>query len=108
MAAPNLDTILSLIIEAHAIKGSTVVIGVTGGVAVGKTTFSSAIATLLSEDTGLDVAVIASDGFLHSNAALAEKGLTDRKGFPESYDTKALMQFLRDLKSGEPNVAAPV
>ena len=102
MAAPNLDTVLSLIIEAHAIKGSTVVIGVTGGVAVGKSTFSSTIATLLSEDTGLDVAVIASDGFLHSNAALAEKGLADRKEFPESYDTAAITTFLDDVRSSKP------
>lgn len=107
MAAPNLDTVLSLIIEAHAMKGSTVVIGVTGGVAVGKSTFSSTIATLLSEDTGLDVAVIASDGFLHPNAALAEMGLTDRKGFPESYDTSAISLFLEDVRSSKP-VSVPV
>ena len=103
MAAPNLDTVLSLIIEAHAIKGSTVVIGVTGGVAVGKSTFANTIAMMLSEETGLDVAVIASDGFLHSNAVLAEMGLAERKGFPESYDTTAIAAFLGDVRSSTPS-----
>ena len=49
MAAPNLDKVVSLIIEAHAIKGSTVVIGVTGGVAVGKSTFANTIAMMLAD-----------------------------------------------------------
>ena len=58
--------------------------------AVGKSTFSNVVATLLSEDTGLDVAVIASDGFLYPNSVLAEQGLSDRKGFPDSYDVAAI------------------
>jgi type I pantothenate kinase len=32
----------------------------------------------------------------------------NRKGFPESYDTRRLLQFLRDLKSGTAEVTAPV
>jgi len=102
MAKANFDPVLSLIIGAHATKGSTALVGVTGGVAVGKSTFSSAIAEALSEDTGLEVAVIASDGFLHSNAVLAAKGLTDRKGFPESYDAAAISAFLGDARSSKP------
>jgi type I pantothenate kinase len=103
MAEPNLDPLVSLIIGAHAIKGSTVVVGVTGGVAVGKSTFSSTIAQMLAEDTGLEVAVIASDGFLHPNAVLGEMGLTDRKGFPESYDSAAINAFLADVRSCRPS-----
>jgi len=99
---PDLDPILSLIIAAQAIKGSTVVVGVTGGVAVGKSTFSNSLATLLSEDTGLDVAVITSDGFLYPNAVLADQGLTDRKGFPESYDVAAIAAFLAKVRVGKP------
>lgn len=78
------------------------IVGVTGGVAVGKSTFSSAVATLLSEDTGLDVAVIASDGFLYPNSVLAERGLSDRKGFPDSYDVAAITAFLADMAAGTP------
>ena len=102
MSPPDLDPILSLIIGAQAIKGSPVVVGVTGGVAVGKSTFSKALATLLSEDTGLEVAAITSDGFLYPNAVLAERGLTDRKGFPESYDVAAITTFLADVRAGKP------
>ena len=102
MSPSDLDPILSLIIGAHAIKGSTVIVGVTGGVAVGKSTFSNVGATLLSEDTGLDVAVIASDGFLYPNSVLAEQGLSDRKGFPDSYDVAAITAFLADVAAGTP------
>ncbi len=102
MSPSDLDPILSLIIGAHAIKGSTVIVGVTGGVAVGKSTFSNVVATLLSEDTGLDVAVIASDGFLYPNSVLAEQGLSDRKGFPDSYDVAAITAFLADVAAGTP------
>lgn len=102
MSPPDLDPILSLIIGAQAIKGSPVVVGVTGGVAVGKSTFSKALATLLSEDTGLEVAAITSDGFLYPNAVLAERGLTDRKGFPESYDVAAIATFLAEVRAGKP------
>ena len=103
MTPPDLDPILSLIIAAQAIKGSTVVVGVTGGVAVGKSTFSNSLATLLSEDTGLDVAAITSDGFLYPNAVLADQGLTDRKGFPESYDVAAIAAFLAEVRAGKPS-----
>ena len=102
MARANFDPVLSLILRAHATKGSTALVGVTGGVAVGKSTFSAAIAELISKDTGLEVAVIASDGFLHSNAVLAERGLADRKGFPESYDATAISAFLGDARSSKP------
>jgi len=102
VSPPDLDPILSLIIGAQAIKGSPVVVGVTGGVAVGKSTFSNALATLLSDDTGLEVAAITSDGFLYPNAVLAERGLTDRKGFPESYDVAAIATFLAEVRAGKP------
>ena len=32
----------------------------------------------------------------------------ERKGFPESYDRRRLLQVLSDIKSGEPKVEAPV
>ena len=102
MARPELDPILSFIIEAHATKGSTLVIGVTGGVAVGKSTFSNDLARLLIDETGLDVVVVASDGFLHRNEVLATMGVTDRKGFPESYDSGAIERFLTEVGSNSP------
>ena len=54
------------------------------------------------------VDLITTDGFLHSNAVLEERDLLSRKGFPESFDTRALISFLNAVKSGESNVQAPV
>ena len=85
------------------------VIGVAGSVAVGKSTFARILQALLArwpEHPKVDL--VTTDGFLFPNAVLEERGIMNRKGFPESYDTKSLLQFLRELKSGRPEVLAPV
>jgi type I pantothenate kinase len=97
-----LDPVVSLVRNAHVEKGSTLVLGVSGGVAVGKSTFSESLTGILGNDTDLSVAVVSSDGFLFPNAALAELGIADRKGFPESYDVGAIVQFLTDVHDGQP------
>jgi type I pantothenate kinase len=51
---------------------------------------------------------VTTDGFLHPNAVLTERGIMDRKGFPESYDRARFVQFLADIKSGKGNVRVPV
>jgi type I pantothenate kinase len=85
------------------------VIGIAGSVAVGKSTFARILQALLSRwPAHPQVDLVTTDGFLHPNAVLAERGLMDRKGFPESYDTRALLAFLRDVKSGTGEVKAPV
>lgn len=85
------------------------VIGVAGSVAVGKSTFARILQALLSRwPDHPQVDLLTTDGFLHPNAVLQERGIMDRKGFPESYDTRALLAFLRAVKSGQPEVRAPV
>lgn len=85
------------------------VIGVAGSVAVGKSTFARILQALLARwPDHPQVDLITTDGFLYPNKVLEERGIMNRKGFPESYDTKRLLQFLRDLKSGAPEVSAPV
>ncbi len=85
------------------------VIGVAGSVAVGKSTFARILQALLSRwPNHPQVDLITTDGFLYPNSVLTERNLMDRKGFPESYDTRALLAFLRAVKSGEAEVAAPV
>jgi type I pantothenate kinase len=85
------------------------VIGVAGSVAVGKSTTSRILQALLSRwPDHPEVALVTTDGFLFSNAELERRGLTERKGFPESYDTRALVQLVAAVKSGEPEVHAPV
>ena len=85
------------------------VIGVAGSVAVGKSTFARILQALLArwpEHPRVDL--LTTDGFLLPNATLLDRGMMNRKGFPESYDTRRLLQFLRDVKAGCAEVTAPV
>lgn len=85
------------------------VIGVAGSVAVGKSTFARILQALLGRwPDHPQVDLITTDGFLYPNVVLNERGIMDRKGFPESYDTRSLLAFLRAVKSGKPEVSAPV
>jgi type I pantothenate kinase len=85
------------------------IIGVAGSVASGKSTTSRILRALLSRwPSSPKVDLVTTDGFLYPNARLKELGLADRKGFPESYDRAGLIKFLADIKSGKPDVAAPV
>ncbi|MGJ7912472.1 type I pantothenate kinase [Neobacillus sp. LXY-1] len=85
------------------------IIGIAGSVAVGKSTTARVIQTLLSRwDSHPEVSLITTDGFLYAKETLERKGLMSRKGFPESYDTKKLIKFMMDVKSGKRKVEAPV
>ncbi|MGE0446666.1 MAG: type I pantothenate kinase [Vicinamibacterales bacterium] len=85
------------------------VIGVAGSVAVGKSTTSRVLKALLSHwPSHPRVDLVTTDGFLFPQRVLEARGLADRKGFPESYDQRRLVQFLADVKSGVPDVQAPV
>ncbi|MGY1826067.1 type I pantothenate kinase [Blastococcus sp. SYSU DS0541] len=85
------------------------VIAVAGSVAVGKSTTARLLQTLLAATPGAPrVDLVTTDGFLLPNAVLQERGLLGRKGFPESYDRRALLRFLADVKSGREEVFAPV
>jgi type I pantothenate kinase len=85
------------------------VIGIAGSVAVGKSTFARILQALLARwPDHPQVDLVTTDGFLHPNRVLEERGIMHRKGFPESYDTRRLLEFLREVKSGSPQVTAPV
>ena len=85
------------------------VIGIAGSVAVGKSTASRILQTLLSQWTDHPhVDLVTTDGFLYPNAVLEQRGLMHRKGFPESYDVRRALEFLIDVKSGKSHVTAPV
>src|SRR5688500_3275060 len=85
------------------------VIGVAGSVAVGKSTTARLLKELLSRWPGTPrVELITTDGFLYPNAVLEQRGLLQRKGFPESYDRRSLLRFVAEVKSGKGEVSAPV
>lgn len=107
-ATQNLHKVSATFLGAMAPK-VPYVIGIAGSVAVGKSTFARILQALLArwpEHPRVDL--ITTDGFLFPNQVLEDRGIMNRKGFPESYDTKALLTFLRDLKSGAPTAEAPV
>ncbi|MFM8867987.1 MAG: type I pantothenate kinase [Ilumatobacteraceae bacterium] len=85
------------------------IIGVAGSVAVGKSTSARILQALLTRwPEHPRVELITTDGFLHPNRVLEERGIMDRKGFPESYDTRRLIEFLRAIKAGQSEVADPL
>lgn len=84
------------------------VIGVAGSVAVGKSTTARVLRQLLARwhDTPR-VELVTTDGFLYPNKILEQRNLMHRKGFPESYDRRALLQFMARIKSGAPEASTP-
>ncbi len=83
-------------------------IGLAGSVAVGKSTTARVLQQMLAHwPEHPHVALVTTDGFLYPNAELERRGLLQRKGFPESYDRRALLRFVVDLKSGKDEVEAP-
>ena len=84
------------------------VIGLAGSVAVGKSTTARVLQQMLAHwPEHPHVALVTTDGFLYPNAELERRGILHRKGFPESYDRRALLRFVVDIKSGKDEVEAP-
>ncbi|MFF5445992.1 type I pantothenate kinase [Streptomyces sp. NPDC012888] len=89
--------------------GTPFVIGVAGSVAVGKSTVARLLQALLARwPEHPRVERVTTDGFLYPLEVLRERGLLSRKGFPESYDRRALTRFVADIKAGKDEVTAPV
>ena len=90
------------------IKRQPFIIGVSGSVAVGKSTTSRLLQILLSRTfTNATVELVTTDGFLYPNKTLIESGILNRKGFPESYNMELLLDFLDRIKNGQ-NYKIPV
>jgi type I pantothenate kinase len=85
------------------------ILGIAGSVAVGKSTTARVLRELLARwPNHPKVELVTTDGFLYPNRVLKARGIMHRKGFPESYDVKRLLQFVADVKSGVGEVGAPV
>ena len=85
------------------------IIGIAGSVAAGKSTTARVLQRVLGLNSKkLKVELVTTDGFLLPNKMLTERGILNRKGFPESYDTRHLLSFLAAIKSGKRRVKAPV
>jgi type I pantothenate kinase len=85
------------------------IIGIAGSVAVGKSTISRVMQELLARwPEHPQVELVTTDGFLHPNSVLMERGLMEKKGFPESYDRRSLLDFVARSKAGEEHLEVPV
>ncbi|MEA2345546.1 MAG: type pantothenate kinase, partial [Thermoanaerobaculia bacterium] len=103
-AVRQLHRVSSQFLNTHEARVPYVV-AIGGSVSAGKSTTARVLRTLLAR--GADhprVDLVTTDGFLFPNAELEARGLMDRKGFPDSYDTAALVRFLAALKAGEPDL----
>lgn len=108
VATQSLYEATDLFLGHHAAKAPYIV-GIAGSVAVGKSTTARVLQALLSRwPTSPRVDLVTTDGFLYPNRVLAERGLMARKGFPESYDVRALLRFLANVKAGRRAVSAPI
>lgn len=117
-----LSRLLNLIVKSKQQRGlvldeflgqkpssSPYIISIAGSVAVGKSTTARILQALLRhwpEHPKVDL--VTTDGFLYPLADLKRKGLLQRKGFPESYDMKMLVEFISAVKSGQAHVNAPI
>ncbi|KKA44896.1 MULTISPECIES: type I pantothenate kinase [Salinivibrio] len=100
-----LDEFLSQPVSNHV----PYVIGIAGSVAVGKSTTARLLKALLTRwPDHPKVALVTTDGFLYPNAELESRGIMHKKGFPQSYDMRKLVEFVADVKSGKDCVTAPI
>ena len=91
------------------IQPAPFIIAVAGSVAVGKSTTARLLQALVSQwPQGPRTELVTTDNFLYPNAVLEQRGLSNRKGFPESYDRRALLRFVQQVRAGAPEVTAPV
>ena len=85
------------------------VVALAGSVAVGKSTFARLLCAVLARwPDHPRVDLVTTDGFLFPNSVLEERGLMTRKGFPESYDLRRMIEFLKAVKAGVPEARVPV
>ncbi len=107
-AAQELHTATSRFLGHKDVK-VPFILGVAGSVAVGKSTTARVLKALLARwPDHPRVDLITTDGFLYPNQELERRGIMNRKGFPESFDSARLLNFLADVKSGKARVEAPV
>ncbi len=102
------DALAELVATIGSLVGERpVVVGLGGPISSGKSTFAASLARLLADQRGIAASVVSADGFLLRNEVLTERGIFERKGYPESYDVEAIVAFLDAVRGGRTDVVAP-
>ena len=79
------DNFFGIIGEKSSFENNTFMIGVSGSVAVGKSTSARVLQRLLQKYyPEKRIELVTTDGFLYPNEELERRGIMKRKGFPES------------------------
>ncbi|MBV9134548.1 MAG: type I pantothenate kinase [Chloroflexi bacterium] len=100
LRAPSVADVAELILGRRGTR-TPFIVGITGAVAVGKSTLAAALEALMTTSPEApSVELVGTDGFLLDNATLEARGLALRKGFPESYDAEALRTTLATVRHG--------
>ncbi|GEO78954.1 pantothenate kinase [Companilactobacillus mindensis DSM 14500] len=85
------------------------IIGVSGSVAVGKSTTARLLKIMLERAyPQYNVSQMTTDGFLYPSKILKERNLMNKKGFPETYDMNKLLTFLGDVKTKGGKIKYPL
>lgn len=100
MEGPGLDAVAAFVTERRAARVDTFIVGLSGSVASGKSTIAVDLATALTCEHRLTAQVVSTDGFLFPNDRLTAMGILHRKGFPESFDTDAILAFVDAMHAG--------
>ncbi|QIL50375.1 type I pantothenate kinase [Weissella coleopterorum] len=105
----DLDLVERQQFAQQSIKSIPFIVGIAGSVAVGKSTTARLLQYMLQVEYGDNqVALTTTDGFLFPNATLKQRNLMERKGFPESYNTAAIIEFLNTVKGGAEVLRVPI
>ncbi|UUP17658.1 nucleoside/nucleotide kinase family protein [Nitratireductor thuwali] len=83
------------------------VAAIAGAPGSGKSTIAAELCVEIGA-RGVKCAVVPMDGFHYDDAVLAEKGLSSRKGAPETFDFAGLRTLLRRLREESGEVAIPL
>ncbi len=98
MSDLHIDAIAARLVARRPAAGPLVV-GITGAVAAGKSTFAGQLRDAL-RGRGQTCEIVCTDGFLKTNERLIAEGILEQKGFPPSYDTAALHAALSAIRGG--------
>ncbi|GHA31375.1 nucleoside triphosphate hydrolase [Devosia pacifica] len=102
-----LSRLVAHIMQLASEMDGRVMIGIAGGPGVGKSTMAGGLQTMLNALHPGQAAMVPMDGFHVRHAILEERGHTERKGAPHTFEGEAFYNFLAHLKAARDPVKVP-